>query len=172
MINEKERDQIFKKRTELYSQRKIETDLQLEMNSVLVMVLNEQKYGIELAEIAGVFRISGFTPVPGAPDEFYGVTNLRGKVTTLINLKKLLGLTAKKEEKSAYAILLRASNGHFAVKVDSVDKNIAVDFKKLIRLDVLQTSTSTYTKGISLENLVVLDIAKILSQPIFKRNIR
>ena len=173
MSNDKEVNTIFRKRAENYSQRKQNTDLTSEMNSVLVTHLDDQRIGIELSQISGVFPISGFTRVPGAPDEFHGVVNLRGKVTALINLRKLLKLSQSNENKSAYAILLRASNGHFSLKVDIVEKNIAVDFKKLIRLDDLHRSSSDiFTKGIGPENLVVLDISKILSQPIFKRNIR
>lgn len=50
-----------------------------------------QIIGIPVASVQTVFNVDNLTPVPLAPPEVAGLTNLRGRVVTVLNLSRCLG---------------------------------------------------------------------------------
>jgi purine-binding chemotaxis protein CheW len=170
MISDPKSMSLLKQRAKLYASRVNPFENQSLINTVLVILVGDQRYGIELSEISEVFPIKSVTQVPGAPREFHGITNIRGKITTLINLKQLLGLPSSPEQTAASAILLRATRSLFAFKVDAIQNTVGIDFKELTPLAVLQNSIHSYTKGITRDQLIVLELSTILEHPLFRRN--
>lgn len=61
-----------------------------DLTRVVVFRLGAELYGLEVVHVVEIFRPERFTPVPGAPLYIEGVTNLRGEIVTVIDLKALL----------------------------------------------------------------------------------
>ncbi len=60
----------------------------------LMLMLAGQEYGILLVKIKEIIGLPDVTPVPGTPDFIKGVTNLRGRVIPVADLRLRLGLEA------------------------------------------------------------------------------
>jgi purine-binding chemotaxis protein CheW len=50
-------------------------------------------YGVPVEQVREVRDMQSVTPVPGAPSYVEGVTNLRGQIITVFDLRKRLGLS-------------------------------------------------------------------------------
>ena len=61
---------------------------------LLTFTLGPIRYGIEHRFVREVARLISVTPVPGAPDFLLGVTNYRGQVLGLFDLRGLFGIAA------------------------------------------------------------------------------
>lgn len=61
-----------------------------DLTRVIVFRLGEELYGMEVVHVVEIFRPERITIIPGAPQYIRGVTNLRGKIVTVIDLKSLL----------------------------------------------------------------------------------
>ena len=72
----------------------------------IIFELQQQLYAISTERVTGITQMPSLTFVPNAPPEFLGVTNLRGSVTPVLNLKKLLTISDNKEETARTAKLL------------------------------------------------------------------
>src|SRR5712692_812238 len=59
---------------------------------VCLITLSGSLFAIDLRSVREVFPVDSVTPVPGMPTVLAGVTNLRGVVVSLVDVRPLLGL--------------------------------------------------------------------------------
>lgn len=70
----------------------------------IIFVLRNQLFAINTAQVAGIVQLPSLTSVPEAPPEFEGAANVRGIITPVLNLRKLLQMpTASDENTEAIA---------------------------------------------------------------------
>jgi purine-binding chemotaxis protein CheW len=65
--------------------------------------------------------------VPLAPPEIAGLLNLRGRIVTLIDMRRLLGLEQRKEEGQPMAIGVESRGESYGLLVDSVGEVLKLD---------------------------------------------
>jgi purine-binding chemotaxis protein CheW len=58
-----------------------------------VLTLGGELFAIDLRHVSEVFEVEAVTVVPSMPSLLTGVTNLRGTVITLVDLRGSLGLS-------------------------------------------------------------------------------
>lgn len=61
-----------------------------DLTRVVVFKLGNEMYGLEVVHVVEIFRPESITLVPGAPSYITGVTNLRGEIVTVVDLKAFL----------------------------------------------------------------------------------
>jgi purine-binding chemotaxis protein CheW len=84
-----------------------------------LLSLGGELFAIELRNIREVFEVESVTPVPGMPGMLTGVTNLRGTVIPLLDLRAGLGLPAG-EATLPFAVVVRHGAKHLGLLVDQV----------------------------------------------------
>jgi purine-binding chemotaxis protein CheW len=75
-------------------------------------------FAVDLRHVREIFETDIITPVPGMPAVLTGVTNLRGTVVPIVDLRRVLQLPAA--EPLPYAIALRHGPQLLAVMIDGV----------------------------------------------------
>ncbi|GAK03216.1 hypothetical protein JCM19037_1518 [Geomicrobium sp. JCM 19037] len=70
------------------------------MTQVIVFTIDGEKYGIDVDHVQSVERVEQMTRVPGTAQEVLGVMNMRGAITTLIDLRIVMGKPAAKLTKN------------------------------------------------------------------------
>ena len=83
-----------------------------------IVSLGGELFTIDLQNVREVFVVESITPVPGMPSGLVGVTNLRGSVVPLLDLRQMIGLTAETTLK--YAVVVKHGNWQVGVLVDTV----------------------------------------------------
>ncbi len=121
-------------------------------------------YGVPVEQVREVREMQSVTPIPGAPDYIEGVTNLRGKIITVLNLQKRLNLPSKAGGNGKMVIVEtdKASTGVMVDSVAEVSTIAGVDLEKHLEVS---TTNNEYVIGVGqqAENLVVvLNLAKII----------
>ncbi len=61
-------------------------------NQLVVFNLGNENYGVDIAAVDGIVKMQPITAVPHAPSFVEGITNLRGEVLPVIDLRKRFGL--------------------------------------------------------------------------------
>ena len=72
----------------------IETEQGLSMNREFHIVgfqVGRETYGVPITSLHEIVRVPEITAVPDAPDYMEGVINLRGKIVSVIDLRKRFG---------------------------------------------------------------------------------
>lgn len=86
----------------------------------LTFKLQNLSYGVGIENVREINRMSEIASVPEAPGFVAGVMNLRGKVITVVDLRKRLDMPVAEVTKETCIIVVESEIGHVGVIVDSV----------------------------------------------------
>lgn len=76
--------------------------------------------GINILNIQEINKHFEITKVPQAPDYIEGILNLRGRIVTIIDLGKKLGLTPVAKSKDNRNIIVNSDDEHIGLLIDSI----------------------------------------------------
>jgi purine-binding chemotaxis protein CheW len=137
------------------------------LESVTFALANES-YGIETRYVREVIRLTDFTPVPAAPDFLLGVTNLRGEILAVVDLRKFFGITLKGLTDLSRVVVLGKEQAEFGVLADSIQGATIVRVDELVEPPASVSGISReYVRGITAQALVLLDAAVLLKDTRF-----
>lgn len=82
--------------------------------------LGEALFGISLLDIQEINKQSDITRVPQASDDIKGILNLRGRIVTMIDLGKKLGLDSLQKTKENRNIIVDSGGEYIGLMVDAI----------------------------------------------------
>lgn len=130
---------------------------------VLEFDLAYERYGFELAYIREVCPLAELTPLPGTPDFVLGIVNVRGRVVSVIDVRKFFDLPGKGLSDLNKVVILSSDTREFGVLTDRIVCTRSLLTATLQEsLPTLTDVRSQYLKGVTGERLIVLDAGKIL----------
>jgi purine-binding chemotaxis protein CheW len=145
----------------------IDNQVEKEEVKMLTFSLDNVFYGVNVNQVREVKNFEGATPVPCAPNYVKGVTNLRGEVVPVIDLRKRIGLNDKKENEHSIMVIVQDKHP-IGVIVDSVIEVLTLKKKDIeTGPESLITDRSDGVIGIAKHDkdlIVLLDIMKVLSK--------
>ena len=127
-------------------------------------------YAVREAFVTELERVPKITPVPHVPAWVRGVTNLRGDILSVVDMRTFLGLEASSSN-SARMLVVRLLNEDFAtgLLVDGVDRIVSVPPGRITPPEsALEGPLAAYLTGMCVidELLVaVLDLDRLLRSP-------
>ncbi len=98
---------------------------------VVGFVLDGEQYCIETRCVREVRRFGDVTPLPGVPDFLVGVTNLRGEILPLIDLRCFLDLPSKGPAVPSHVIICGDARAEFGLVADAMHGVSAVALDEL-----------------------------------------
>jgi purine-binding chemotaxis protein CheW len=93
--------------------------------------LKDALCGIALDRIQEINKPTDLTVVPQAPDYVMGIVNLRGKIATVIDTGKRLGLTPIQESDNMRTIIVDDGDEAFGLMVDGIGNVVTVEPGKI-----------------------------------------
>ncbi|MBA5871110.1 MAG: hypothetical protein GDA68_14095 [Nitrospira sp. CR2.1] len=96
-----------------------------------VLTLGGELFAIDLRHVSEVFEVESVTAVPSMPSYLTGVTNLRGTVITLVDLRGSLGLSSG-QSALPFAVVVRHGARQVGVLVDHVPEIHTVAREQLL----------------------------------------
>lgn len=85
-----------------------------------VFVLADEPFAVEVGCAREVVALEDHTAVPRAPAYLVGVTNLRGDILPIVDIRPLLGLPVTPVGRGSRALVLDVVGGQVAVAIDRV----------------------------------------------------
>jgi purine-binding chemotaxis protein CheW len=79
-----------------------------------------QLFGVPIARVQDVFVPERMTPVPLAADEIAGLINLRGRIVTMIDLRRRLDLRGDADAPTPMAIGVEWRNESYGLLIDQI----------------------------------------------------
>jgi len=139
----------------------------LEEMQMLTFSLDNVFYGVDVHQVREVKNFEGVTPVPYAPSYVKGVTNLRGEVIPVIDLRKRFGLTDKKDDNTNIMIIVQDKHP-VGIMVDSVMEVLTLPKKDIeVNPQSLIVDKSEAVLGVAKhdkELIILLDFLKIAAK--------
>jgi purine-binding chemotaxis protein CheW len=119
---------------------------------VVEFVLGGERYALDIQLAREIVEMIQITPIPRAPPYISGVINLRGEITNIMNLNKLLGLPHQEIRDNQKIVVLvpeAAGGSNVGIIVDDVISVLQVAQTDIEHLgEGLSSEVSSFVKGI------------------------
>jgi len=150
------------------SQQKKTGSEEAEVIQLIVFDLGDEEYGANINQVREIIRTGTITPIPDSPDFIRGISNIRGEVPVIIDLKSRFFLPpAKREVEDRHILITEQDKNIFGLLVDEVTEVLRIPETDIKPAPELVTKIDReYVNGvITLENrlIILLDLAKVLS---------
>ncbi len=136
------------------------------LTEYITATVGEQLFGLPILRVQDVFAPERITRVPLAGEEIAGVLNLRGRIVTLIDLRRRFGLAARAAEAQPMAIGVEAHGESYGLLVDSVGEVLKLDEGACeanpVNLDAKLAAVSGGIFRLEGQLLVVIDVDCVL----------
>mgnify|MGYP001415184946 CR=1 FL=1 len=136
-------------------------------NQLVVFDLANEQYGVDIAAVEGIIKMQTITVVPRAPQFVEGVTNLRGKVLPVIDLRKRFGLPRGEVTKDMRIVVVEMGGATVGIVVDGVSEVLRVSEEAIEPPSpIVTTVDSSFIRGIAKVNerlVILLDLGRVLS---------
>lgn len=136
-------------------------------HQLVVFELANEHYGVDIAMVEGIIKMQLITAVPHAPSFVEGVTNLRGAVLPVIDLRKRFNLPPEEITKNSRIIHIVIDNIRVGMIVDAVSEVLRIPEDAIEPTPpIVTTVDSAFITGIAkLEGrlIILLDLGKALS---------
>jgi purine-binding chemotaxis protein CheW len=149
----------------------VDNDLIGNETQLVVFRLGTEEFGVDISQVREIIRVGDITRIPGSPRYVDGVINLRGQVTTVVNLRNRLGLDGKAMDGNARIMILEVDKNIVGVIVDSVTevKNLTRVQIEILPDALSSTVSSKYIQGVGKLDgrlLILVDLKQVIKDDI------
>lgn len=126
--------------------------------------LNNNEYMIPILRVREIITMPSITVLPNLPSYIKGITNLRGSVIPVVNLKNLLNSNGSNET-GRVVIVISAGKITFGIIVDGITGVVKIDKNNIEAPDKIISSNADLLEGVAkFDNrlIVLLNTKKIL----------
>ncbi len=133
---------------------------------VVTFALDREEFGVPVAQVREVTRVSEITRVPQAPPHVRGVTNLRGRVLAVVEIRTRLGLAPAVITPSSRIVVVDVLGRVLGLLVDRVSQVTKVPAESVVPApDEVVSAEADYLSGVARWNsrlIILLDLDKVL----------
>jgi purine-binding chemotaxis protein CheW len=141
-------------------EKAIEQQDNRERLDVLLLQIAGEKYALPVEKVLSVQEGIAIKPLAGTPAHIAGIANVRGHVTTVLNLAAILGIEAATEQDLSL-VLIDEDGTHLAFAVEQVR-----DVQEIIIEDLAALPhESPYIRGMNRDGAVLLNFEAIVNDP-------
>jgi purine-binding chemotaxis protein CheW len=90
------------------------------LTEYVTVMIGGQLFGLPISRVQDVFMPERITRVPLAEPEIAGVLNLRGRIVTMIDMRRRLGLPARTDDRPAMAVGIELKGESYGLLIDTV----------------------------------------------------
>lgn len=99
---------------------------EVDSRMIVTMKVGGQMFGVNVKHVCDVLRRQKITPVPLAPPEVTGSLNLRGRIVTVIDLRRRLQLPENPAPSECAFVVVEYKNELYSLMVDSVGEVLTI----------------------------------------------
>lgn len=155
---------ILKERAQELARIPEQAKTDVHLVELVEFTLGHERYAFPSFAVREVFHLTEITALPSLPPFVLGVTNVRGRIISVIDIRRMLEFGDSGLTNLNRAIILSAAGMEIAVLADDVVGVYASD------ADTWQTTLPTltgkrgdYLKGVTHDRVVVFDAERLLT---------
>jgi purine-binding chemotaxis protein CheW len=136
---------------------------------LVTFALDREEFGIPIGQVREVIRVGQITRVPQARQHVRGVTNLRGRILAVVELRTRMGLPPAEITPKSRVIVVGVHERTLGILVDGVSQVIKIPANTVAPAPEEALSPSAdYVSGVARWNsrlIILLDLEKVLLLP-------
>jgi purine-binding chemotaxis protein CheW len=143
-----------------------ETDHLGPSTEYVTAMIGGQLFGLPIARVQDVFIPDRMTPVPLSSPDIAGILNLRGRIVTVIDMRRRLGVVEQKSDQPPMAIGIVCRGESYGLLIDDIGEVMTLPDNMRennpVNLDARLAEVSSGVLRLDSQLLVVLDIDRVL----------
>jgi purine-binding chemotaxis protein CheW len=132
---------------------------------MVVLVVGDERYGVEVQDVQEIEPLDKVTPIPGTPAFWTGVVNLRGSMYPVLDIERYLGLPASAGVENPKVALVSRGGLSVGLLVDEVAEIRKVRSSEIGPPVADGSSKAEVVRGVTPDMLSVLDLDALLADP-------
>jgi len=159
-----EKQGILRKRAKILA-RQLELDQESGPGlDVLEFLLTHETYAIEMRWVAETFPLKELTPLPCAPPFVAGIINVRGRILSVIDIRKFFDLPEKGLTELNKVIIVHNAEMEFGILADEIIGTRTIPLAEVqLPLPTLTGIRGEYLRGVTRKRTAILDGVKLLA---------
>jgi purine-binding chemotaxis protein CheW len=133
----------------------------------VVFSLDDENYAVDIAAVESIIKMQEITAVPHSPAYVMGVTNLRGSVIPVMNLRRRLNLSVQENTDDTRIMVVIMDGVKIGMVVDDVSEVMRFAEEAIEPPpDMVLTDRSRFLKGIAkVDNhmIILLNLDEVLA---------
>ena len=131
---------------------------------VLEFLLTYETYAIEMRWVAETYPLKDLTPLPCTPPFVAGIINVRGRILSVIDIRKFFDLPEKGLTDLNRVIIVDNGEMEFGILADEILGTRSIPLSEMQPpLPTLTGIREGYLMGVTRERTAILDGARLLS---------
>jgi purine-binding chemotaxis protein CheW len=158
---------------------------------LLTFSLGEERYAVDISQVQEIRPLEPQTwsPVPCTPDFIVGVVNVRGRIYSLMDVARFMGLPSQPPSETAHILLVRGEAGigpdarsmsadarsmsavpgaegemELAILMDDLPQVVVVSLSEMPS-PTISGKAQAYVRGVTDDMRVVLSLERLLADP-------
>lgn len=135
--------------------------------------IGKETFGVPIGLVHEIVRVPEITAVPEAPDYIEGVINLRGKIVSVVDLRKRFGEAKIEPSRKNRILVAEIEQRLVGLIVDSASEVIRLPEQQIeAPPDVFQENEVNYVTGVGKLNgrlVILVELTKILQKGELRR---
>lgn len=140
----------------------------MSIRQFVIFTINEEEFGLDIENISSIERMPEIFKIPNAPGYIEGLSNLRGKVYTIFNIRKRFSMPCPEFDENTKVIIVNTSAAEIGVIVDEVREIVKLDesaFESPPKaLSNLKDRFLSCTAKLGDRLILMLDLEKVLTE--------
>lgn len=117
---------------------------------VVIFRLHDEYYALDIQTVQEIVRMQAITSIPGSEFWVEGITNLRGRVVPVIDLRKRCGIQASDYTPETRIVVVGTVNGMVGLIVDAVSEVLRIPADRVeLPSSIVAVPENTYLRGIA-----------------------
>jgi purine-binding chemotaxis protein CheW len=164
ILKSQDNKKILRNRAAVLAREAKKKNVTEESLDIIEFILDDERYGIEVPFVREVYSLRELVPIPSTPTFIIGITNVRGRILSIIDIKKLFGLPPKGLSELDKVIIVKSGGMELGIHADSViGIHPVIIHTSQAPLPTLTGTCERYIKGITGEQIAILNTEKLLS---------
>ena len=136
---------------------------------LVTFALDGEEFGIPIGQVREVIRVTEITRVPQARQHVRGVTNLRGRILAVVEIRTRMGLSPAEVTPRSRIVVVGVHDRTLGILVDGVSQVVKVPAKTVAPApEEVLSASADYITGVARWNsrlIILLDLEKLLLLP-------
>lgn len=117
---------------------------------VVIFRLADELYALDIQTVQEIVRMQAITSIPGSDFWVEGITNLRGRVVPVIDLRKRCGVEARDYTAETRIVVVSSPGGMVGLIVDAVSEVMRIPGEQVEPPSaIVSVPENTYLRGIA-----------------------
>jgi purine-binding chemotaxis protein CheW len=133
----------------------------------VVFELDTESYGVDIASVESIIKMQEITKLPHAPNFMEGITNLRGVIIPVIDLRNRFGMPKQEATRETRIVIANMGGTKVGLIVDAVSQTIRIPDDAIEPPPQMSvTINSAFIKAVAkLEDqlVILLDLDRVLN---------